>query len=498
MSHLHHRASALVDGELHGRARRRAIRHARHCAPCRRELEQTAALKRRLLGLAAAEPPSDLRIALGSLHCDVAGSSAARPEARSGPFRLPHLPLRMLAGAGTVSVGLLVAAYALGGAPAQRPTVSPPVDELAAEFVGGVGAGPLSEPAVDVWSDGREIGHSKRALAGVPLRTADSSRLLALASTGSRGDDTQAVAILEKAAEAPESLAYVAVRDIRWSEPSGEAAVRLRVEHAPGQGTTYGLVGDDASPATFVNDRELGAGPAGGDVVGRMVESYDVAVAGTGRLLGRPATIVTVSREGRLAAQLWIDDATGLLLRRSVYDDGELVRSSTVTALRSRRTGFLAHLPPAVTGPSATRVSTRLAAALSDRGWACPPSLPGDFSLTRLHRLDGRRDIMQASYTDGLFAVSVFEERGRLDISSLAGFEQRRTDAGTAWVRPGLPTVIVWEGSGTVYTLVTDAPAGTWTAVVAALPHGRVDPSASESRLERGLARMADAFHLPH
>ena len=490
MTHLHSRVSALVDGELHGRARRRALSHARRCAACRRELEQTAALKRRLLGLASAEPSSDLRAALGLLRCDLGGSSVVGAD---GSDRTPgRLTVRVLAGAGTASLVILVAAYALGGTASQPgPAVAPPIDDLAAEFAEGASAGPWSDPAVDVLAGGGAAERSRPALSGAVLRRAVAT------STARSGlaDDARAVRILRRAASAPSSVAYSAVREVSWPERHGDAFVRLRVEHAPGQGTSY-TTAADASSAAFVTDGSEGANlGAPLDAVRRLVDSYDVTVGGIGVLLGRQATIVIISDDGRLVAELWIDDASGLVLRRNLYDGGELVRTSGLTSLRTAPRGFLAHLPPAVGGPSATPVSTQQVATLNDRGWACPRDLAETFVLTRLHRLDGRRDIMHASYTDGLSTVSVFEEHGRLDPSAVAGFDERRQEGGTLWVRAGLPTVVVWESAGTVYTVLTDAPPGTWAEVVGALPHG--DGPASSSRLQRGFARLADALPLP-
>jgi len=41
VSHLHHKVSALIDGELSANARTRALAHARTCAQCRREIAET-------------------------------------------------------------------------------------------------------------------------------------------------------------------------------------------------------------------------------------------------------------------------------------------------------------------------------------------------------------------------------------------------------------------------------------------------------------------------
>ena len=73
MSHLHQKVSALVDGELTGAARQRAINHVRKCAACRQELDETLALKARLSGLPDFEPSPDLFATLGGVASDRAG-----------------------------------------------------------------------------------------------------------------------------------------------------------------------------------------------------------------------------------------------------------------------------------------------------------------------------------------------------------------------------------------------------------------------------------------
>jgi sigma-E factor negative regulatory protein RseB len=68
----------------------------------------------------------------------------------------------------------------------------------------------------------------------------------------------------------------------------------------------------------------------------------------------------------------------------------------------------------------------------------------------------------------------------------------RRTVRGTpVYVSLGLPTVAVWGSGGTVYTVVTDAPDETATAVVADLPHAGPASVGAGERLASGLKRLA-------
>ena len=58
-----------------------------------------------------------------------------------------------------------------------------------------------------------------------------------------------------------------------------------------------------------------------------------VAVAGRGQVAGRPARIVTVRRPGGgVAAWFWLDSATGLPLRKEMFDAGARLISSVTFA----------------------------------------------------------------------------------------------------------------------------------------------------------------------
>jgi sigma-E factor negative regulatory protein RseB len=119
----------------------------------------------------------------------------------------------------------------------------------------------------------------------------------------------------------------------------------------------------------------------------------------------------------------------------------------------------------------------------------CPGELAG------LVRYDARRVRIGSaagvhlSYSDGLSTVSVFAQPGRLDPPRTAGLEPATLGGWPVWARSGLPDQVVWSAAGTVYTVVSDAPAGTLEDVVAALPH-EPDPAPLLLRLERGASRV--------
>jgi Putative zinc-finger len=478
VSHLHHKVSALIDGELQGAARRRAIAHARSCPECHRELEQTWALKQRLLGLAAAEPPADLFLALGEVRETPVEEHSQTSRAAIGR--------RALVGAGSVSLAVVTLAYVVGGANTSSASVKPPVEDFTAEFAGSTGLEPLSDPAVEALPS------------DTARRTTPRQGSIVQAATSTprpesvEGDQPLAVHLLHRAASAPSEVAYSGVRRVAWYGDGGESAVTLDVEHAPGQGTSYAVTsGAEANGTFFAQSEAASSSSLGGEPVDLLLDAYNVAVSGHDSVDGRATTVITAVRDGEVAAQFWIDNSTGLLLRRALYDDERLVRVSELSDIETSGAGFMSHLPPELEAPRATKVSTSFAPSLTDNGWACPPKLPSDFSLTLLHRLQGTHDVMHAAYSDGLSSVSIFEERGALDTDALAGYHQVTSDDSSVWVQEGLPTVVVWQGDDTVYTMVTDAPASKTAELVAALPH---EPDEGDgSRLGRGLTKIGSS-----
>ncbi len=485
MSHLHHKISALVDGELHGSARRRAVDHTRHCADCRHELEATLALKRRMAGLSATEPPPDLFASLDGLPRRRLGECST-----SAPHRAKLAPVvrKVLVGAGSLSVVVLSLAYVVG-APGETPAerVTPPVDEYTAEFAGDTGLAPLADPAVGALPG--DIRPVAQVVSQGGAETVPTSSPISL----STGDDLDAVHALERAVSAPDRVAYEGIRQVQTFDTQPAATLRLEVQHVPGQGTSFDVANGSwhDSTATFVAQREAAA-PASlsSAPLDLLLDAYDLSVVSSATILGRSATVIAASRDGVASAEFWVDDQTGLLLRRETYDAGRITRSSGFTELRVTRGAFLRHLPPELEVPPATTLAMTSAPVLNDDGWTCPGALKADFTLTRLDSLQTAGDVMRASYSDGLSSLSLFEQRGRLDASALNGFTPTTMGADEVFVRYGLPTVAVWESADTVYTVVTDASHAVSTTVISGLPHPSPVTSGMSERLVSGLRRI--------
>jgi anti-sigma factor RsiW len=126
VSHLGHRLSALIDGELSHPQRERVLAHLAKCEPCRREAAALRVLKQRMhaLGEATANTAlTDRLVALGA-RGQLPGSIGLRRK---------RWPLRSIAVAVLAMAGLSVPAAAFlagGGQSEPGPGVTPAIEEF--------------------------------------------------------------------------------------------------------------------------------------------------------------------------------------------------------------------------------------------------------------------------------------------------------------------------------------------------------------------------------
>jgi sigma-E factor negative regulatory protein RseB len=317
--------------------------------------------------------------------------------------------------------------------------------------------------------------------------------------TDGGADDAAAVDLLAQATAAERTVAYVGTQFVAvWRGPSSSSEL-VDLTNLPNKGTVVRVRAGETTPgadqARFVTARSAAETDRLGDGTSTLADTYVVTVAGTARSVGRPATVVEAHTDaGAIAARFWIDDQTGLLLRRELYAaDGTLERASAFVDLSVRADVFVSHLPPMLERVAGLKVEPAAYTDLTAAGWTCcAPEVAGELALTDVRRsADGTS--LHLAYSDGLTTASVFEQRGRLDASSLEGFAEVGTGKARHYVRYGLSSYAVWASGDTVYTAVSDTPRGL-EALVAAFPHNGTDSEATGDglgqRLDRGLTRM--------
>lgn len=318
-----------------------------------------------------------------------------------------------------------------------------------------------------------------------------------------------ALALLRRAIDAPATTGYQGVQTI-WASGGGATASAVAdVTHIPGSGTIVrlrGLAGGKGVGSAVLTPEaspRMAAGYAatGHEPVSLLAHNYLVSIAGDAVVAGRTADVLDARRpDGSLAGRFWLDHASGLMLRREVYDGaGATVLASSFASVTltgapsASRAGERPPLPPAGqtrAGSGSGELTAGQLAAICASGWACPRSLAGRLDLYDVRRLDDAAGpVLHLSYSDGLSTVSVFEQRGRLGPRALAGYAPQLCGGYSVYAHNSMDRTLTWAADGTVYTVVTDAPRDTVDALVPQLPHQQA-ADGLVARVDRGLHRL--------
>lgn len=346
-------------------------------------------------------------------------------------------------------------------------------------------------------------------------------------------DDAGALSALHRAIQAGASIGYEGTQVVATWTPSGTTTRMIEVRQQPDgrRWTTVQQAGSAGRVTTeWSPDENAGSEPPGFDPLDLLAGEYRISIGMPGRVAGRTTMVVLVRRGSQLAARLWVDQQCGLLLREEVFDtEGRLTRLTSFVDLTvdrggaSARAGLSGSDPNAGSssggsssagdsgaGPSsislpAGRGSSRDESKLSSSsdtagssstlvlsplwpststarpaslGFSYPRTLPGGFQVvdTRVMNASasaaGSARVVHLTYTDGLSALSVFAESGRLPRSGVPGLTRQKWGDAVVYLGTSWPTRVVWEGDGRVLTLVSDAPIDELRSVVSAMPHG--------------------------
>ncbi len=272
----------------------------------------------------------------------------------------------------------------------------------------------------------------------------------------------------EGARRAEERLSFVGSVNVSWDDARGPHTDHLNVRAAGGSIQLQGQSTLMAEPggATILQRPEgewdlLWTGVSDGRP--DVQEKYDltpIAQAAPPVVASRATHLVEVRQSGIARERLFLDAENGLLLRREQLDlTGHPVH---VVAFSSIDLGTQVAPPPTPTR-LADHTPRRLSAV------SAPNVLPGGY-----RRLDAYRDqgAVQVRYSDGLYDMSVFSQRGGLaarDVPAAGKPVSVGSSKGWVYAWPG-GQVLLWHRGQTVYSLVSEAPVDQLLAAAKALP----------------------------
>jgi hypothetical protein len=302
--------------------------------------------------------------------------------------------------------------------------------------------------------------------------------------------------LMAAAAAACRTVPFRGVQRDSWRGDAGATTSLVQVWHQAGQPVLARYPAGPSGP---------GERAAGGDLLpdqadvltitapllALMGRNYRITYAGAGTAAGRAAAIVAVRRpDGGLAARYWLDRATGLPLRRELFD--RRARIFSQDAFVQLRLGPPGAVPSELARPWAGQLDAARRAALRASGWPLPPATAGGLSLfaatqasSGLGRAGGA---IELSYSDGLSVVSVFVQRGELP-ARMAGWRPVTAGGREVYALGPDGQTLAWSTGGCVVTVIADAPAGTADRAVSGVPAAAPAPG-FWARMGRGFRRL--------
>ena len=258
---------------------------------------------------------------------------------------------------------------------------------------------------------------------------------------------------------------------------------RERIVHLNGPRREILRTGDEVAylltPGDALLDLE-GATPGGayGRVFARrfenIAEHYDVVVKGRDRVAGRPATHLQVipRDEDRLGYRLWLDDASGLLLRSELRDPSRT--NLEIFQFTSLLVGDAVDPGNLVSTTQGALVRQLAVAAddppLDDAAWHAG-WVPAGFELTSANThgpADQTGGLSMLTFSDGLAAFSVFVEA------------MPETGAGHVVSRSGATVALTHMASSArgnhLVTVVGEVPVSTARRIAAGVDHKSSTP----------------------
>jgi hypothetical protein len=261
--------------------------------------------------------------------------------------------------------------------------------------------------------------------------------------------------VLRRAQAASATVAFVGTVVVRWLDGDGHPhheSMQVR-----GKGSELELGAGLKQPSLTWSG---GVGPSRS--APDPTDKYEVRAELGPLVLGRPTTRVVLHHDGRITEEADVDDASGLLLRRQVFDErGWAVRVVEFTSLDEVRS----------LGATKARSAAWKVPRLDDvpSPFQAPDQLAAGYARLGVYR---RGSVVQALYGDGVRTLSVFTQLGKADPEALPEGGEILPIGGTVgrrWTWAG-GQVVTWSSRGTTTTVVGDGPPAEVLAAARSVP----------------------------
>ncbi|HYX43934.1 MAG TPA: sigma-E factor regulatory protein RseB domain-containing protein, partial [Acidimicrobiales bacterium] len=289
---------------------------------------------------------------------------------------------------------------------------------------------------------------------------------------------------LEQARAAAGAHSFTGLVSVSWREGGTTHSEDLYVRAVAGSievrgDTTVMAEGDRARFVRHAGDgwNQLWSGALPSTARPDLFPKYELVPAGALEVAHRPTRVYEVREAVRVRERLYLDTETSLLLRREQLDDRGLVR---------RAVGFATFSPDSGTPPPRrpTVLDDRTGHHVSPAGlsYPVPPSLASGYKRMATYREHG---VVHAVYSDGLYDLSLFEQRGRLQRRDLPAGRKLAVGGRDAWSYAYAGgNILIWQAGRTVVTAVSDAPVDQLVEVARSLSPTDRSPSVLD-RLRR-------------
>ncbi len=203
--------------------------------------------------------------------------------------------------------------------------------------------------------------------------------------------------LMNAAVSACRTVSYAGAQIVAWWGAGQSTAYLIQVWHASGEPEVADNAGGADSDGVPGSIRRPGAAASDHAAAGVLSVSswmlkllrsnYLIEYTGRGAADGRSAQVVTVRRrDGSLAARYWLDHATGLPLRREMFNSsGQLVNEGAFVDLNFG-SAAPSPVPGRVTQAWRAQSTKSQLPRLRRQGWPVPVTLAGNMALVGVSR----------------------------------------------------------------------------------------------------------------